>query len=277
MSRAGAWLAPALCVLGSSAVGYAVWRGTEGALLAAAGGFGAAIGFAILMTSWWTRAHPALGRPLDFSHVLDLLRRAYGGRAGWAVGLRSGTVEILAARSGDVAGSERERGGAIVELASVDGREHVVRDPGGIYVAIGDFPYGAGLLLPGGEAADAAPPVAALLDDLRRLVAGMRAAEAHTPDGQSQLVARQLALGAAGAQTLEGIARAGAELAQQLAQRGAVVVLRDDEAGAVLAVSSAADKRLAGVRLSPEAPVARALQTGVPVVTYGADDVFGPG
>ena len=47
--------------------------------------------------------------------------------------------------------------------------------------------------------------------------AAMRLAELEVPEGQFQLVAKQLAMIAAGAQTLEGVAKAGAELAQQLA------------------------------------------------------------
>jgi diguanylate cyclase (GGDEF)-like protein len=249
-----------------------VLHGGERALLAAAGGLTAGLGLVLLLQSWRTRAHPALARPLDFSHALDLLRRAYAAHAAWLTGLRSGPLEAL--REGhEIDDTLRRRGKSIVELASVDGREHVVRDAEGVFVAIGDFPYGAGLLLIRGEPDER---VAAATDDMRHLIAGMRASESHALEGQGQIVAQQLALGAAGAQTLEGIARAGAELAQQSAQRGAIVVIKDEEAGIVTAVSAAADKRLAGLRLLPEAPVARAMQTGLPVVTHSGDDILGP-
>ena len=171
----------------------------------------------------------------------------------------------------------RERGGAIVQLASVDGRTHVAREDEGTYVAVGDFPYGAGLLL---SERDADPEIAqAVTEELRRIVAAMRLAELEVPEGQFQLVARQLAMIAAGAQTLEGVAKAGAELAQQLAQRGTAVVILDatTQAAQVLAVSTAADRRLAGLTLSPEAPAIRAMQTGLPVVTQANEDIFGPG
>jgi diguanylate cyclase (GGDEF)-like protein len=272
--RAGAWLGPALCVLGCSAVAFAVWRGTDGALVAAAGGCAATAGFTLFFLSRWQGAHPALARPLDFADALDLVRRAHGARIAWSVGLRNGSLEATPSQD-DVAPPEalRRRGASIVELASVDGREHIVRDDEGVYAAIGDFPYGAGLLLPPDDAEDR---LVGVVEDLRRLIAGMRAAESRTPEGQGQIVAQQLALGAAGAQTLEGIARAGAELAQQSAQRAAVIVVREDDAGVVIAVSSTADKRLAGLRLQPEAPVARAMQTGVPLVTHEGDDVLGP-
>jgi diguanylate cyclase (GGDEF)-like protein len=317
--RAGAWLGPALCVLGCSAVAFAVWRGTDGALVAAAGGCAATAGFTLFFLSRWQGAHPALARPLDFADALDLVRRAHGARIAWSVGLRNGSLEATPSQDGGALPEAlRRRGASIVELASVDGREHIVRDGEGVYAAIGDFPYGAGLLLPPDDAEER---LVGVVEDLRRLIAGMRAAESRTPEGQGQIVAQQLALGAAGAQTLEGIARAGAELAQQSAQRAAesrtpegqgqivaqqlalgaagaqtlegiaragaelaqqsaqraaVIVVREDDAGVVIAVSSTADKRLAGLRLQPEAPVARAMQTGVPLVTHEGDDVLGP-
>lgn len=271
MRRAGAWIAPALCVLGPSLVFLAVWRGTPGALLAAAGGFLAAGGLALLIYSWWTREHASLARPLDYTHVLDLLRRTYAAQAAWGVGLRGGSLETFTQDEPDE--PLRRRGMSIVELASVDGREHVVRDAEGIFAAIGDFPYGAGLLLPPDNPEDR---IAAAIEDLRHLIAGMRAAESRVPEGQGQIVAQQLALGAAGAQTLEGIARAGAELAQQSAQRAAIVVVREDDAGIAIAASSAADKRVTGLRLMAAAPVARAMETGLPVVTQTGDDILGP-
>lgn len=272
MNRAGAWLGPALCVLGCSAVFLAVWRGTDGALLAAAGGCAAAAGFTLFFLSRWTRAHAALARPLDFGYALDLVRRAHGARIAWSVGLRGGALEATPSND-DVPEGLRRRGASIVELASVDGREHIVRDEVGVYAAIGDFPYGAGLLL---APEDAEQRLVGALEDLRRLIAGMRVAESRAPESQGQIVAQQLALGAAGAQTLEGIARAGAELAQQSAQRAALVVSREDDAGLVVAVSTAADKRLIGLRLQPEAPVSRAMRTALPVVTQSGDDVLGP-
>jgi diguanylate cyclase (GGDEF)-like protein len=84
---------------------------------------------------------------------------------------------------------------------------------------------------------------------------------------------------AGGAQTLEGIARAGVELAEQLAERGAAVVLAGPAEGEtrVLVVSTKADRRLMGLALSAEAPVARAIAAGVPIVARGGEDVFGPG
>jgi len=107
----------------------------------------------------------------------------------------------------------------------------------------------------------------------------MRLSELEVPEGQFQLVAKQLAMIAAGAQTLEGVAKAGAELAQQLAQRGTAVVIQDPttQVANVLAVSTAADRRLAGLPLSSDAPAIRAMQTGLPVITQANEDIFGPG
>ncbi|HEX9670084.1 MAG TPA: GGDEF domain-containing protein [Thermoanaerobaculia bacterium] len=217
---------------------------------------------------------PPPSRPLDFAHVLDLVRRACGGVAAWAVGLREGDLQVGSLGPGD---DRRNRGAALVQLASADGRTHTAPDTegGGTFVAVGDFPYGAGVLLGEGHAAQQAA-----VDDLRRLVAGMRLAERDVLDAPAQLVARQLAvaLSGAGAQTLEAVARAAAELAEQLSQRGAAIVLPQTGGGAqVIAISPGADKRLAGLVLQPVAPAARAIEQGLPVVTQAGEDVFGSG
>src|SRR2546428_10383690 len=102
----------------------------------------------------------------------------------------------------------------------------------------------------------------------------------HEPAEQvGQLVARQLAAIASGAKSLDGIAKAGVELAQQFSRRGAAIVLHGVGPAAgtarVVAVSTAGDGRLAGLVLPSDAPVMRALQSAVPVVTRGAEDIFG--
>jgi diguanylate cyclase (GGDEF)-like protein len=157
----------------------------------------------------------------------------------------------------------------------------VARDPEGTYVAVGDFPFAAGLLLAGQDHPETLTDAA--IAELRRFVAGMRLVEAHAEGPRAQVVSRRLARVAGGAQTLEGIARAGVELAEQLADRGAALVLGgagDDVAVGetrVLVVSSAADRRLVGLTLTAEAPAARAIAAGVPVVSRRGEDVFGPG
>jgi diguanylate cyclase (GGDEF)-like protein len=222
-------------------------------------------------------AGPPAPRSFDLPHILELLAKAHAARAGWAIGLVTGSI--------DAAGSDAEtraRGEAFVRVASMDGRVHVAREAEGTYVATGDFPYGAALLFPQSPSQEA---IEAALEDLRRFIETMRRAESEVATAQrgnpgpGDQVGRQLALGVAGTQTLEGIARAGAELAQQIAELGAAVVVRagEDENAQIIAVSTRADKRLAGRRLQSDAPVSRALQTGVPVVTLGNDDVFGPG
>lgn len=261
--------------VGLLAGGVGVWRGGPWALVAVGGGFALAYGFrmARVVRTWLHEQAPVT--PSDLAHTLDLLRRAHDATAAWAVGLDEQEVEAYGDPRPAVA--IRERGGAIVQLASVDGRSHVAREDEGTYVAVGDFPYGAGLLL---AERDADPEVAqSVTEELRRIVAAMRLAELEVPEGQFQLVAKQLAMIAAGAQTLEGVAKAGAELAQQLAQRGTAVVILDPttQAAQVLAVSTAADRRLAGLTLSTEAPTCRAMQTGLPVVTQSNEDIFGPG
>jgi len=107
-----------------------------------------------------TRAHPASTRPLDYTHVLDLVRRTYDGAAAWGIGLRGGNLETLSADAPD--DTVRRRGKSIVELGSVDGREHIVRDQGGVFAAIGDFPYGVGLLLPATVTHDRSPPASTI-------------------------------------------------------------------------------------------------------------------
>src|SRR3989449_5332683 len=93
------------------------------------------------------------------------------------------------------------RGAALAQLASVDGRVHVAREPHGTYVAVGDFPYGAGVLLAWPDAgAEFTDPVA---EELRRLVATMRLAELEIPEAQGLVVAKQLALAASGTQRSE--------------------------------------------------------------------------
>jgi diguanylate cyclase (GGDEF)-like protein len=271
----GRVLARWLGILGFATVVASTWRGGWWPVAGALGGFAMAYGFwmARVMRTWLIRHAPV--SPSDLAHTLDLLRRAHDAIGGWAVGLDEEEVEAYGDPKPPLA--IRQRGGAIVQLASVDGRSHVAREDEGTYVAVGDFPYGAGLLL---AERDADPEIAqSVTEELRRIVAAMRLAELEVPEGQFQLVARQLAMIAAGAQTLEGVAKAGAELAQQLAQRATAVVIQDPttQACQVLAVSTDADRKLAGLALSNEAPAMRAMETGLPVVTQANEDIFGPG
>jgi diguanylate cyclase (GGDEF)-like protein len=284
MRRPGVWVGRGLAVLGLAAVVPAVLQANLWALLAAVGGFLAATGLALApLVRIWLAEQPVT-RPSDFEHAIDLVRRAYGARAGWIVGLGDQDIEVVG--KDELDRDRRRRGASIVQLASVDGRAHVAREPDGAYVAVGDFPFGAGLLLQ--EADPAAQVTEALVDELRRLVATMRLADEHQPsEQQGQLVAKRLADMAAGARTLEGVAKAAVELAQQFSQRGAAVVLPGSGSGGggggggpaaaarVVAVSTAADSRLAGVALPADAPALRPLQTGIPVATHGAEDVFG--
>src|SRR5207302_223828 len=133
---------------------------------------------------------------------------------------------------------------------------------------------GARLLLTQSDAT--AEQAAAVTGELRRIVAGMRLAQLHEPDEHpAQLVSKQLAAIAGGAQTLEGIAKAGVVLAQQFTQRGAAIVLQGIGPASgtlrIVAVSTAADSRLQGLVLPPAAPAVRAVTSGVPVVPRGAE------
>src|SRR5256886_7778664 len=145
MTRTGVWAGRGLAVLGLAAVVWGVWQASLWALLAAIGGFLAATGLAFApLVRVWLAERPAT-RPSDLEHTIDLLRRAHGARAGWVVGLEEGDLDVAAP---DHTGPEiRRRGAAIAQLASVDGRAHVVHEPEGTYVGVGDFPFGAALLL----------------------------------------------------------------------------------------------------------------------------------
>ena len=66
--------------------------------------------------------------------MLDLLRQAYGATAAWGVGATDGAFEVLA--TPDIGEEERRRGIALVQLASVDGRLHVIRDRDATSVAV---------------------------------------------------------------------------------------------------------------------------------------------
>ena len=246
---AGGSLAPAVWMLVSAALGFA-------------------LGYSLRRRRPTT---PASTKSFDLPHAFDLLRKAHASQAGWAIGLAAGEIASGAEEA-------RARGMAFVQVASVDGRVHVAREVEGAYVAVGDFPYGAALLLDDTAPSDAA--IEAAVADLRRFIEAMRAADVQVAVGPGLLVARQLAIGVGGAQTLEGVARAGVELAEHLAERAAAIVIRagrEQEAAQVVAVSPGADKRLVGRWLHADAPVNRALQGAVPIVTRGDEDVFGPG
>ncbi|HXQ29199.1 MAG TPA: GGDEF domain-containing protein [Gemmatimonadales bacterium] len=276
MRRTAVWVGRVCAVLGLAVALWGVVRSAMPGLVAGLGG--ALVVFGVTLPAVardWIAGSPGV-RPADFSHLIDLLRRAHAARGGWLVGLPTGDVEVLG--SEDMSRKARQRGGAIVQLASADGRAHVVRDSEGTYIAVGDFPFGAGLLIGLPETSPEQAEIVA--DELRRVVAGMRLIRAEERGERRDLVAKQLAAIASGALTLEGVAKAGVELAQQFTQRGAAVVMPGLGASQdlqVLAVSTAADRRLSGVRVPDSAAAARAIQTGVPVVSLGREDVFGLG
>jgi diguanylate cyclase (GGDEF)-like protein len=241
-------------------------------LLAAAGGMAATLG-------WTIRWRPGRLRrrgppPLALHEVLDLIRQAYGASAGWAVGTAEGPFDTPATYD-PAELEERRRGAALVQLASVDGRLHVVRDPDATYVAVGDFPYAAGLALQGPTLLDDAT-LDRLAAALRRFVAGMRISEEQSGAPRARIVAGRMARLAAGAVTLEGTARAAVELAAQLTHRAVALVIAGDDPR-IIAISGAADKRLGGIQLPHQSAVARAIASGIPVATRGGEDVFGAG
>src|SRR5438045_3294892 len=267
---ARAWLALALQIIGLAAAVLAVWRGSLWSIIAALGGVALAFG-------WTIRWRPGRLRrrgppPLGLREVLDLLRQAYGAPAGWAIGLAEGTLEVLA--NADVDSSLRRRGAGIAQLASVDGRLHAVRDPETTFVAVGDFPYAAGLAVDGAGHSDAL--IEGMAAALRRYVAGMRLAEEQSAIPRARILAGRVSRLVAGAQTLEGMALAAVELGEQLTKRGVALVVAGADHPRIVAVSRGGDRRLAGLPLAADSPVARAIASGIPVATRGAEDVFGP-
>ena len=240
-------------------------------MIAAAGGMAVALG-------WTIRWRPGRLRrrgppPLGLLEVLDLLRQAYGATAGWGVGADDGAIEVLGAP--DIEEEDRRRGAALVQLASVDGRLHVVRDRDTTLIAVGDFPYGAGLALAGGDHSETLTDGVARA--LRRYVGGMRLAEEQSSAPRARMMAGRVSRLVAGALTLDGMARAAVELGEQITHRGVALVIAGADGAHVVAVSGAADRRLTGMLLAPESPVARAVGMGVPVATRGNEDVFGLG
>lgn len=246
-------------------------------MIAAAGGIALALG-------WTIRWRPGRLRrrgppPLGLREVLDLLRQAYGASAGWGVGVADGPHEVPIAVTAGIGVEQRRRGAALVQLASVDGRLHIVRDPEATYVAVGDFPYAAGLVFEG--SAQTVILVDVVAGALRRFVAGMRLVEEQSNIPRARVVAARVSRLMAGAVTLEGMARAAVELGEQITHRGVALVLAPGDHAPprtprIVAVSGAADRRLAGLELSVDSPVARAIASGIPVATRGSEDVFGP-
>src|SRR5437867_3850615 len=268
--RARRWIALALQVAGLSPAVVGAWRGSLWAMLAAAGGAALAVG-------WTIRWRPGRLRrrgppPLGLGEVLDLLRQAYSATAGWGVGGAEGPLET---GTQEMDPEQRRRGAALVQLASVDGRLHVVRDPEATFVAVGDFPYAAGLALPG--ARHATTVIDEIAGALRRFVAGMRVAEEENAVSRARIVAGRVSRLVAGAVTLEGIARAAVEMGEQLTHRAVALVVTTGDRAQIIAVSAAADRRLTGLELSAESPVAHAIATGLPVATRGPEDLFGLG
>ena len=255
-------------------LGIAAWRGGAWTLIAAIGAIAVTVG-------WTIRWRPGRLRrrgppPLALAEVLDLIRQAYEARTAWAIGFgdAGGPVDVPPTHDPQEV-ERRRRGAALVQLASVDGRLHVVRDPDETYVAVGDFPYGAGLVLDSSGHDDAT--LDTLAAALRRFVAGVRLAEEQSSAPRSRVVAGRMSRLAAGAVTLDGMARAAVELGEQITHRGVALVVGSGEEPRVVAASSAADRRLVGVQLSRESAPARAIASGIPVVTRGTEDVFGPG
>lgn len=240
------------------------------ALIAAAAGIAVTLG-------WTIRWRPGRLRrrgppPLGLGDALELLRHAYGATGGWGVGGAQGKLEVLGAP--EATEDQRHRGASLVQLASMDGRIHEVRDADATYIAVGDFPYGAGLVLDGADHSETLTE--SIASALRRYVAGMRLAEEQSAP-RTRIVAGQVSRVVAAAQTVEGIARGAVEVGVQLTGRPVALVVGSADQARIVAVSGNADRRLTGVAVVPDSAAARAIASGIPVATRGHEDLFGPG
>ncbi|HEY6807695.1 MAG TPA: GGDEF domain-containing protein, partial [Gemmatimonadales bacterium] len=268
------WIGRGLVVLGLAVIAFSIARAFHWAVIAGIGGAMVA-GGALLSSAlrgWHADDERPADLPADFSHLLDLLRRVHRARGGWIVGVREGDVEV---EDGTLDDRAKRRGAGIAQLAAMDTRIHISREGDGTYVAVGAFPYAAALLLAGSVVNPAATD--AVADDLRRVVATLSRVEFDWAQGDR--VARQLAALSTSGQSLELIAQAAARLAQEICGRPAAVLLHDPakQSTRVLGLSAAADLRLTGFVLRPDAPASRAIIQGVPVTTADGDDIFGVG
>lgn len=263
-----------MVVLGLAGVAWSMVPAFHWAVIAGVGG--ALVGIGLLLPAA-VRARPGDGNrlsglPTDFQHVTDLLRRAHRGRGGWIVGTREGDISVGDA---DLDDHVRGRGFALAQLAAVDERAHVSREGDGTYVAVGNFPYGAAILL--GDRAAGFEATEAASDELRRLLATLARVEVDWAQGDR--VARQLALLADTGQSIGMIAGAAATLAEQVVGQAAAVVIQESGTRVlrVQGVSPAGDRRMLGFVAREDSPVGRAVAAGVPVVSGAGEDVFGPG
>lgn len=251
-------------VAGLVAVAVAIWLGGPWTLLGALGA--AALVWRVPRLTQATGDPPA-----DFAYTLDLLRRAVKGRAAWATGFADGPIEVPPAPDGVIVPGDRHRALSFVRLAVAEGRTHIATGSSGTFVAVGDGDYGACVLLD--PHAEAAPVV----QELRRLIAGMRLADVETAGGEGAAMARRLASVAATSGSMQAVARAGAGFAHELVQRGTAVLVKEGDRAARIVAVAGADPRLEGLSLRTDAPAVRAIEDGVPVVSADGEDVFGAG
>ena len=268
------WLGRALLVLGLATVVVSILHAFHWGLIGGVGG--TLVGVGMLLSAaerGWRSESAVTGSPIaDFEHLIDLVRRAHQARGAWIVGTREG--DLTAAGDG-LEEHRRERGFTLAQHAAVDERPQVVREGDGTFVAVGRFPYGAVVLLPGGRAGIEVTDAVTL--DLRRLVASLAHVEVDWAQGDR--VARQLATMAGPGQSIDVVASAAAELAEQIVGQGAVVAIQDSASRVlrVRGVSPSGDRRLLGLVVLEDSPPGRAMSSGLYVVSGHGEDVLGAG
>ncbi len=227
-----------------------------GALLA-----GGLVGVA--MAAAWYRTDKPATAPLygHSAEILDWLRRANGARAACLV-----APEVTPAwAAGDPPDAALlERAGSLARLALGDTREHRVDDDGWLLVAVGDGRFGCALVFEEGGTTDIAAEVA--ITDMRRFLSGIR--ERRLRDSGALEVPRDLPEWLTGGpENVEGLAFQLCEAVRDVSGRPCALVLRDPGTRevSVVAVSSGADRRLLGTRVSSTSAAGRASSGDVPI------------
>jgi len=205
--------------------------------------------------------------------VLDLLRQAYGATAAWGVGgtegaLRSSPLPISGRTN--VTAVQRWCSSHQWTVACTSFETAMPRSlPSAISRMAPDWRSRAGFMPRRSPTASPGP--------LRRYVGGMRLAEEQSSVPRARLIAGRVSRLVAGAQTLDGMARAAVELGEQITHRGVALVIAGADGAHVVAVSGAADRRLAGTLLLKSRQSHEPSVWAFPVATRGTRMCLGRG
>lgn len=226
---------------------------------------------------WW-RSRPTEGKVTNLvlanaPRVIEWMRRAHSAQATCLVAREIDPIWAKVNPEPPVRLLERTASAA--RLALGDGREHVL--PEGdepVIVAAGDGQLGCAVAL--GSSRPEPERVDDVTRDLRRLLADFRGqrtrvsgvweARRHLPEWLT-----------GGPESVDGIAFHLCDAVRNLSGRPAALVMRDPNShvATVTAVSASADRRLLGVRVTPNAAAGRACVSDVPIVSPNLEEMFG--